>query len=151
MPVEQATGHPSELLPFIDEDPTCGPPLEVDPLPRERAEALARNLKGISDPTRLQILSVLLAAPEGEACVCDLTPLLGLAQSTVSQHMKMLVDSRPGEPQEARYMGLVRGHARAACRTRRSDLGRCGDSGRERRNPRVGHGGDMAYSGARWD
>ncbi|WP_330296892.1 ArsR/SmtB family transcription factor [Streptomyces sp. NBC_00503] len=93
MPVEQATGHPSELLPFIDEDPTCGPPLEVDPLPRERAEALARNLKGISDPTRLQILSVLLAAPEGEACVCDLTPLLGLAQSTVSQHMKMLVDA----------------------------------------------------------
>ncbi|MFJ3962874.1 ArsR/SmtB family transcription factor [Streptomyces sp. NPDC090036] len=93
MPVEQETGHPSRLLPFIDEDPTCGPPLEVDPLPRERAEALARNLKGIADPTRLQILSVLLAAPEGEACVCDLTPLLGLAQSTVSQHMRTLVDA----------------------------------------------------------
>ncbi|MCM1971329.1 metalloregulator ArsR/SmtB family transcription factor [Streptomyces sp. G1] len=93
MPVDQVTGHPSELLPFIDEDPTCGPPLDVNPLPRERAVALARNLKGISDPTRLQILSVLLAAPEGEACVCDLTPLLELAQSTVSQHMKMLVDA----------------------------------------------------------
>ncbi|WP_328449978.1 metalloregulator ArsR/SmtB family transcription factor [Streptomyces sp. NBC_00386] len=93
MSADQATGRSSGLLPFIDEDPSCGPPLEVDPLPRERAEALARNLKGIADPTRLQILSVLLAAPEGEACVCDLTPLLGLAQSTVSQHMKILVDA----------------------------------------------------------
>ncbi|WP_063764809.1 ArsR/SmtB family transcription factor [Streptomyces aureus] len=93
MPADQATGRSSGLLPFIDEDPSCGPPLEVDPLPRKRAELLARNLKGIADPTRLQILSVLLAAPEGEACVCDLTPLLGLAQSTVSQHMKVLVDA----------------------------------------------------------
>ncbi|MDF3139959.1 MULTISPECIES: metalloregulator ArsR/SmtB family transcription factor [unclassified Streptomyces] len=93
MPAEQVTDQPSGLLPFIDEDPTCGPPLNVDPLPRARAEALARNLKGISDPTRLQILSILLAAPEGEACVCDLTPLLGLAQPTVSGHMKVLLDA----------------------------------------------------------
>ncbi|MBZ9596378.1 metalloregulator ArsR/SmtB family transcription factor [Streptomyces erythrochromogenes] len=90
MSVEQVTGQPTRLLAFIDEDPTCGPPLEVDPLPRERAEALARNLKGLSDPTRLQILSILLAAPDGEACVCDLTPLLGLAQPTISYHMKIL-------------------------------------------------------------
>ncbi|MCJ0871163.1 metalloregulator ArsR/SmtB family transcription factor [Streptomyces sp. AP-93] len=93
MSVEQVTGQPPRLLTFIEEDPTCGPPLEVDPLPRERAEVLARTLKGLSDPTRLQILSVLLAAPDGEACVCDLTPLLGLAQSTVSQHMKVLSDA----------------------------------------------------------
>ncbi|MFI8767388.1 ArsR/SmtB family transcription factor [Streptomyces sp. NPDC053792] len=93
MPVKQVTDQSSGLLPFIDEDPTCGPPLEVDPLSRERAEALARNLKGIADPTRLQILSVLLAAPEGEACVCDLTPLLELAQPTVSYHMRILVDA----------------------------------------------------------
>lgn len=93
MPAEQATDHRSGLLPFVDEDPTCGPPLDVEPLPRERAEALARNVKGIADPTRLQILSVLLAAPDGEACVCDMTPLLELAQPTVSYHMKILVDA----------------------------------------------------------
>ncbi|NML49005.1 helix-turn-helix transcriptional regulator [Streptomyces sp. R302] len=93
MPAEQATDHRSGLLPFVDEDPTCGPPLEVDPLPRERAEALARSVKGIADPTRLQILSVLLAAPDGEACVCDMTPLLDLAQPTVSYHMKILVST----------------------------------------------------------
>ncbi|WP_405009829.1 ArsR/SmtB family transcription factor [Kitasatospora sp. NBC_01539] len=92
MPAEQVTDNPSGLLPFIDEDPTCGPPLEVEPLSRERAEDLARSLKGIADPTRLQILSVLLAAPDGEACVCDLTPLLGVAQPTVSYHLKILVD-----------------------------------------------------------
>lgn len=93
MPVKQVTDHPSGLLPFIDEDPTCGAPLDVAPLPRDRAEVLARNLKGIADPTRLQILSVLLAAPEGEACVCDLTPLLSLAQPTVSYHMRILLDA----------------------------------------------------------
>lgn len=93
MSVEQVTGQPPRLLAFIDEDPTCGPPLEVDPLPREQAEALARNLKGLSDPTRLQILSILLVAPDGEACVCDLTPLLGLAQSTISYHMKILANA----------------------------------------------------------
>ncbi|MFB9369588.1 metalloregulator ArsR/SmtB family transcription factor [Kitasatospora albolonga] len=62
-------------------------------MPREQAEALAGELKGIADATRLQILSVLLAAPDGEACVCDMTPLLGLAQPTVSYHMKILVDA----------------------------------------------------------
>jgi ArsR family transcriptional regulator len=34
------------------------------------------------------------AASDGaEACVCDLTPDTGLAQSTVSHHLKLLVDS----------------------------------------------------------
>ncbi|MFD6968573.1 ArsR/SmtB family transcription factor [Streptomyces sp. NPDC059979] len=93
MSVEQVTGQPPRLLAFVDEDPTCGPPLEVDPLPRKQAEALARNLKGLSDPTRLQILSILLVAPDGEACVCDLTPLLGLAQPTISYHMKILANA----------------------------------------------------------
>ncbi|MGR4881457.1 ArsR/SmtB family transcription factor [Streptomyces sp. LARHCF249] len=93
MSAEQVAGHPSELLPLIDEDRTCAPHLDVDPLPRQRAEDIARHLKGTADPTRLQILSVLLAAPEGEACVCDLTPLLELAQPTVSYHMKILVDA----------------------------------------------------------
>lgn len=93
MSADQVTGRSSGLLPLVDRDPTCGPPLEVDPLSRERAVVLARNLKGIADPTRLQILSVLLAAPDGEACTCDLTPLLNLAQPTVSYHMKILVDA----------------------------------------------------------
>lgn len=35
----------------------------------------------------------MIAAHEGgEACVCDLTELLGLSQPTVSHHLKVLVD-----------------------------------------------------------
>lgn len=81
-------------LPLIDgEDPTCGPPLRVDPLPRDEAEQLARVLKAVADPTRLQVLSMLLAAPDGEACVCDLTAPLAQTQPTISYHLKVLSDA----------------------------------------------------------
>ena len=33
------------------------------------------------------------AGENSEACVCDLTPDTGLAQSTVSHHLKLLVDA----------------------------------------------------------
>ncbi|MDT9683719.1 metalloregulator ArsR/SmtB family transcription factor [Streptomyces sp. TRM76323] len=81
-------------LPLIEgEDPTCGPPLGVDPMPRDEAEQMARALKAIADPTRLQMLSMLLAAPDGEACVCDLTAPLAQRQPTISYHLKVLTDA----------------------------------------------------------
>ncbi len=40
--------------------------------------------KGLSDPTRLRIVALLL---EQELCVCDLMAVLQLPQSTVSRHM----------------------------------------------------------------
>ena len=54
-------------------------------------------LGGLSDPTRLQIVRRLAA---GEQRVVDLTTAVGLAQSTVSQHLACLrdcgvVSSRP--------------------------------------------------------
>ena len=33
------------------------------------------------------------SSENSEACVCDLTPDTGLAQSTVSHHLKLLVDA----------------------------------------------------------
>ncbi|MQA97174.1 MAG: metalloregulator ArsR/SmtB family transcription factor [Streptosporangiales bacterium] len=78
------------------------PPLAADarlpanrraPLPREEAERIARELKAVSDPTRLQLLSLIQASPAGEACVCDLTAPLDLTQPTVSHHLKILVDA----------------------------------------------------------
>lgn len=85
---------PRPSLPVIEgEDPTCGRPLGVDPMGREDAEALARMLKAVADPTRLQVLSMLLAASEGEACVCDLTLPLRQNQPTVSYHLKVLADA----------------------------------------------------------
>ena len=55
-----------------------------------------RTTKALSDPNRVRIVKLLQTK---ELCVCELTELLGLAQSTVSKHLKLLeeaelVDSR---------------------------------------------------------
>jgi ArsR family transcriptional regulator len=69
-------------------------PLSISaPLGRVEAERLGRMLKAVADPTRLQLISLIKAAPEGEACVCDLTEPLGLRQPTVSHHLKVLVEA----------------------------------------------------------
>ncbi|MFJ5879795.1 ArsR/SmtB family transcription factor [Kitasatospora cineracea] len=74
-------------------DPSMCVPLSNAVLAREDAERIAGLLKAIADPTRLQLLSMIRAAPEGEACVCDLTEPLGLRQPTVSHHLKVLTDA----------------------------------------------------------
>jgi ArsR family transcriptional regulator, arsenate/arsenite/antimonite-responsive transcriptional repressor len=69
----------------------CCPALSGDaPLGRDDAEQLSRTLKAIADPARLQVLSFLRSRPNGEACACDLVAPLGLAQPTVSHHLKVL-------------------------------------------------------------
>ncbi|MGA8454662.1 MAG: metalloregulator ArsR/SmtB family transcription factor [Streptosporangiaceae bacterium] len=69
-------------------------PLSISaPLGRDEAERLSRVLKAVADPTRLQLISLIKAAPQGEACVCDLTEPLGLRQPTVSHHLKVLVEA----------------------------------------------------------
>lgn len=62
-------------------------------LTREQAEASAALLKAVADPVRLRLLSAIRATAAGEACVCDLTPLVGLSQPTVSHHLKVLVEA----------------------------------------------------------
>lgn len=73
--------------------PGCVPLSISAPLAREEAERLSRLLKAVADPTRLQLISLIKAAPEGEACVCDLTAPLGLRQPTVSHHLRVLVEA----------------------------------------------------------
>ena len=70
----------------------CCTPLQREPLSAEDATVLARTVKALADPTRLRLVS-LVAAHGGEACVCDLTAPVGLAQPTVSHHLKVLVDA----------------------------------------------------------
>ncbi len=55
---------------------------------------LAQQLKALGDETRLNLLLKIAGAQcvDG-ACICDLTPDTNLAQSTVSHHMKLLVDA----------------------------------------------------------
>ena len=62
-------------------------------LNRGEAEQLASLLRVVSDPTRLQLLSMIIASPDGEACVTDLHVPLGLTQPTVSHHLRLLVEA----------------------------------------------------------
>jgi ArsR family transcriptional regulator len=71
----------------------CCAPLTETPLSADQAVQLAHTLKAIADPARLRLLSLLADQPEGEMCVCDLTGPLGLAQPTVSHHLKVLTDA----------------------------------------------------------
>ena len=68
-------------------------PLVGDPIERADAERLAGVLKAFADPARLQLLSLIQSAPEGEASVSDLTAPLGLSQPTVSHHLRILTEA----------------------------------------------------------
>src|SRR5829696_7683704 len=68
-------------------------PLAGEPIERADAERLAGVLKALADPARLRLLSLIQSAPEGEACVCDLTAPLGLSQPTVSHHLRILTEA----------------------------------------------------------
>ena len=82
---------PSTTLPLAA--PSCCGIGVVGGLTREDAVTSAALLKAVADPVRLQLLSAIRATEGGEACVCDLTPLVGLAQPTVSHHLKVLVEA----------------------------------------------------------
>lgn len=71
----------------------CCAPLLRSPISAEHAAGLARTLKALADPVRLQMVSMVAAHEGGEACVCELTELLGLTQPTISHHLKILVDA----------------------------------------------------------
>ena len=71
----------------------CCAPLTRGRLEPEAAETLARAFKALGDPTRVRLLSLIAAAENAEACVCDLIAPVGLSQPTVSHHLKQLVDA----------------------------------------------------------
>ncbi len=79
--------------------PVAAPEEAPDLRPVEGADAdeeLAMLAKALGHPARVQILRLLVRR---EACICgDIVDELPLAQSTVSQHLKVLKDA-----------GLVRG------------------------------------------
>lgn len=53
-------------------------------------EKLIKVMKAMSDPGRVKILKLL---EHKKLCVCELQTLLGLAQPTISKHMKLLEDA----------------------------------------------------------
>jgi ArsR family transcriptional regulator len=67
----------------------CCPEVAVFDRPLDDAAAL---FKALGDPARAVILATLARAAD-EVCVCDFTSGLGLNQSTVSHHLKLLKDA----------------------------------------------------------
>ncbi len=49
-----------------------------------------RVMKALSDPNRVRVIKMLGVK---ELCVCEIKELLGLAQSTVSKHLKILEEA----------------------------------------------------------
>jgi len=67
------------------------------PLPPSNAEAekeMAALAKALAHPARIRILSILAALEKSGGCLnSDLVSELGLAQSTVSEHLRILKNS----------------------------------------------------------
>jgi ArsR family transcriptional regulator len=72
------------------QEPGCREPLPEAPLAVEQAAELSTMFKALGDPVRLRLLSMIASRPDGEVCVCELTPAFDLSQPTVSHHLKLL-------------------------------------------------------------
>ena len=77
-------------LTALDADASCCPPIARHRLPAPAAAVLAPAFKALGDPVRLQLLSMIASARDGEICVCDLTPAFELSGPTISHHLKTL-------------------------------------------------------------
>jgi ArsR family transcriptional regulator len=78
------------VLTAITTDAPCCPPMTQQRLPADTAASLAPAFKALGDPIRLQLMSMIASAPDGEICVCDLTPAFTLSGPTISHHLKTL-------------------------------------------------------------
>ena len=84
-------GRMPKALPLIDVTaPVTCAPMAAGAMDDDAALEVALRLKALADPVRLRLLSLILAAPTGEACNCDLAPAVGLSDATVSHHLKAL-------------------------------------------------------------
>jgi len=70
----------------------CCRPLDAESLADDEAAATARLFKALGDPARVKIVN-LLARSEEPVCACEIVPAVGLAQATVSHHLKKLTQT----------------------------------------------------------
>jgi len=71
---------------------SCCRPLAAPALSDDEAQASAQLFKALADPARVKIVN-LIATADGPVCVCELVEPLGLAQPTVSHHLKKLTEA----------------------------------------------------------
>jgi ArsR family transcriptional regulator len=70
----------------------CCAPLGAPVLDDQEAAATAELFKALADPARVRIVNLLATSSE-PVCACELYDPLGLAQPTVSHHLKKLVEA----------------------------------------------------------
>lgn len=76
----------------VDPDGGVCAPLRAEPLHGDRSADLAAGFKALGDPHRVAIVH-LLATVGQPVCVVDVERHIDLAQSTISYHLKTLVDA----------------------------------------------------------
>jgi len=83
---------------------SCCSPLVRPQLSDDDSAELERLFQALADRHRLKVVNM-LAQTEGQAiCVCDFQDALGLKQSTVSYHLKQLVEAGViGREQRGRF------------------------------------------------
>ncbi|HEY7175302.1 MAG TPA: metalloregulator ArsR/SmtB family transcription factor [Micromonosporaceae bacterium] len=79
----------SKSLPVVA-GPGCCAPISEAPIGPADAASLSTAFKALSDPIRLQLLSMIASHPSGEVCVCDLTPAFAVSGPTISHHLRVL-------------------------------------------------------------
>ena len=80
--IDLAPNRPHLLSQFTDH--SVGPMQDDD---------IANIMRALGHPVRLNILRILATQQQGHCCCGDVTESLPLAQSTVSQHIKVLLDA----------------------------------------------------------
>jgi ArsR family transcriptional regulator len=90
--VRQCISEVTTLVSAAQQPAECCAPLRATALSADEAAATAALFKALADPHRVRIVN-LLAASDRPVCVCDLTAPLGIAQPTVSHHLKKLTSA----------------------------------------------------------
>ena len=70
----------------------CCAPLAAPSLSDADAQATAELFRVLGEPARVKIVNVLARQAE-PVCACEFEPALGLAQPTVSHHLKRLTEA----------------------------------------------------------
>jgi ArsR family transcriptional regulator, arsenate/arsenite/antimonite-responsive transcriptional repressor len=71
----------------------CCQPLLTGNLTAPEAVKVAALFRVLGEPVRLQLISLIAAQPSGEVCACELVEFLGIAQPTVSHHLKVMYEA----------------------------------------------------------
>jgi ArsR family transcriptional regulator len=85
----------------------CRSPLAGPALSESEAKELERLFKSLADRHRVRIVNM-LAGTDDAICVCKLMPALGLAQATVSYHVRLLLEAGLIEREQRGRYGFYR-------------------------------------------